>query len=423
VTSTADDIVIKRRQGGKRGGKSEPPPRAPFDRKQLEAQLRQAQKMESIARHAGGVAHDFNNQLGVIEGYAALLGKHLPPDERLKRYAGEIYKAAERGAALTRQLLAFSRRQVLEPRRTDVNALVADQAGALLRLLGDDVAVRTNLDPGIEDVVVDRARIEDVLAILATNARDAMPSGGELTIETRNVQLDRGLVDQLEVIHAGSYVSISIRDTGVGMDESVKAQLFEPFFSTKAPGKGRGLGLATVYGIVKQSGGYVWVDSEPGRGTTVVVFLPSAGHAASEGPVEAAVSSRTRRAETILVVEDETALRSVMKECLEALGYRVLEAAGGGEALKLADSSTERIDAMVTDLLMPGVGGRELAERLAATRPEIRVLFMSGYTDDAVVQQGVQSAETSFLQKPFTAEALAQKLRGLLDRSPGAPPL
>jgi PAS domain S-box-containing protein len=389
------------------------------EKRSLEAQLLQAQKMESMGRLAGGVAHDFNNLLGIITGYAGLLRRRVAQDARLNRYVEDILKAAERAAGLTRQLLAFGRKQVLQPRVLHLNAVVDDTQKMLRRLIGEDITLVTALDPDLGVVRADPGQMEQVLMNLAVNARDAMPRGGRLTIETANVELDAAYTRNHAGVVPGGYVMLAVTDTGVGMPPEVKARLFEPFFTTKDPGKGTGLGLATVHGIVTQSGGHVWVYSELGHGTSFKVYLPRADAGASEAAAELPSEVEAPRGtETILLVEDEASLRELVRECLEAAGYTVLEGRHGAEGLHLCATHDGAINLLMTDVIMPGMSGRELAEEVLRQRPEARVLYMSGYTDDAVVVHGVVSAEVAFLQKPFTAASLARTVREALDRPP-----
>jgi len=385
------------------------------ERKVVEDQLRQAQRIDAIGRLAGGVAHDFNNLLGVITGYDELLLKHLASGDPAVRYASEIGKAAERAAALTRQLLAFSRKQILQLQVLDLNAVVVDMEKLLHRLIGEDVELVARTEPGLGRVKADAGQIEQVLMNLAVNARDAMPQGGKLTIETGNVVLDDEYVRHHAGSEPGPHVMLAVSDTGHGMDAGTQARIFEPFFTTKERSKGTGLGLATVYGIVKQSGGSIWVYSEPGRGTTFKVYLPCVDEPVGASTAPAAETDVPRGSETVLVVEDEEMLREIVREALLASGYRVLEARHGAEGLRIAESHAGPIDLLVSDTVMPGLGGRELADRIKASRPAMRVLYMSGYTDDTVVRHGVLMAEVAFLQKPFTLEALARKVRAVLD--------
>jgi PAS domain S-box-containing protein len=388
------------------------------EKRSLEAQLLQSQKIDSMGRLAGGVAHDFNNLLGVISGYGELLRKRVTADPRLSKYVEDILKAAERAAGLTRQLLAFSRKQVLQPRILDLNEVVGETERMLRRLIGEDVQLMTVFDEHLGSVRVDPGQIDQILMNLAVNARDAMPRGGRLTIETSNVLVDKAYSRQHPGADPGPYVMLSVSDTGQGMTAEVRARAFEPFFTTKEPGKGTGLGLATVHGIVKQSGGHVWLYSEPGKGTTFKIYLPRTDAPAVPAPPPPA-GEPLRGLETILLVEDEGSLRELVRECLEATGYSVLEARHGAEALEICERRPAPIHLLMTDVVMPGMSGRELAERLRASRPEIRILYMSGYTDDAVVLHGVLAEDMAFLQKPFTVESLARTVRDVLDRPSG----
>jgi two-component system cell cycle sensor histidine kinase/response regulator CckA len=383
-------------------------------RKSLENQLLQAQKMEAIGRLAGGVAHDFNNLLTIIFGSSDVLLEDLSRDYPHRAEVEEIMKAARRAASLTRQLLAFSRRQLLEPQVLDLNTLVTNLEGMLRRLIGEDVEFRTVLTPARGTVLADPGQLEQVIMNLAVNARDAMPQGGKLTIETAAADLDEAYAHAHVPVRAGSYMMLAVSDTGTGMDAEIKARLFEPFFTTKEMGKGTGLGLATVYGIVKQSGGYIWVYSELGRGTTFKIYLPRI-EADPEplAPKPAPVS--LRGSETVLVVEDEEAVRSLIRTVLETRGYVVMAAEGGEEALRLANAHDGVIHLLVTDVVMPGMSGRDLAQHLAPLRREMKALYLSGYTDDAIVQHGVLEPGIAFLQKPFTPQGLARKVREVLD--------
>ncbi|HXB55915.1 MAG TPA: response regulator [Vicinamibacteria bacterium] len=386
------------------------------EKRSLEAQLLQSQKMESMGRLAGGVAHDFNNLLGIITGYAGLMRKSVSADPRLAKYVDDIVKAAERAAGLTRQLLAFSRKQVLQPRILDLNAVVGETENMLRRLIGEDIQLLTVCDDQLGPVRADPGQMDQVLMNLAVNARDAMPRGGRLTIETGNVALDRTYAGRHAGVEPGRYVMLAVSDTGHGMTPEVQARVFEPFFTTKELGKGTGLGLATVHGIVKQSGGHIWVYSEPDNGTTFKIYLPRAdapeADAQTPPPAEGELP---RGSETILLVEDEASLRGFVRECLEAAGYTVLEARHGVEALKISQRHPAPVHLLLTDVVMPLMSGRELAQEIRASRPEVRVLYMSGYTDDAVVLHGVLAADMAFLQKPFTAEMLARRVREVLD--------
>ena len=387
------------------------------ERRSLEQQVIQAQKMEAVGRLAGGVAHDFNNILTAIGGYTDLLLADLAPDDPRREDVDEIHRAADRAAALTQQLLAFSRRQVLQPKVIDLNALVQNVEKLLRRLLGEDVILAAALAPDVGRVRADPGQIEQVIVNLAVNARDAMPGGGRLTIETRNVELDAVYAAEHRTVVPGPYVSIAISDTGTGMSPEVQAHMFEPFFTTKEVGKGTGLGLATVYGIVKQSGGSIWVYSELGHGTTMKVYLPRVDDPADllrkAAPADLA---SLRGTETILLVEDEPAVRAVARQVLTRQGYTVLEAHDGQAALAMVDATRPTIDLVLTDLVMPGMSGRNLADQLVRRFPDVRVLYMSGYTDDAIVRHGMLGTGLAYLQKPFRPAALVQKVWEVLKR-------
>ncbi len=375
-------------------------------RKHLEAELNQAQKLEAIGRLAGGVAHDFNNLLGVILGYSELAQSGLAPGSPVGEQLEEIVKAAQRAAALTRQLQAFSRKQVLQPRLLDLSALVAEARKMLDRLIGEDIAVTVRSDPGLGRVKADPGQIEQILLNLAVNARDAMPRGGNLTIEIANVDLDATQVALHPPMTPGGYVLLAVSDSGAGMDDATRQRIFEPFFTTKPTGQGTGLGLATVYGIVKQSGGFIWVASERGEGSTFKIYLPRID-AAAEADYPTQPQARARRGhETILVVEDNAALRETIRKRLEADGYLVWMAGDGEEALELYGARAAAIDLLLTDVVMPKLGGGELARRLGELRPGLRVIYMSGYTDGAISHQGVLSEGVVLLEKPFTGERL-----------------
>jgi two-component system cell cycle sensor histidine kinase/response regulator CckA len=383
-------------------------------RRQLEDQLRQAQKMEAVGMLAGGVAHDFNNLLTIISGYSQLILNNLSPTDPNRHSAEQIMKAGERAAALTKQLLAFSRRQVLQPRVFELNKLVTSLSTMLQRLIGEDVELRLVLPSEVGRVSADPGQIEQVLMNLAVNARDAMPQGGILTIETSNRQIGEDYTGRHITVKPGNYIQLSVSDTGSGMDQATKARLFEPFFTTKAPGRGTGLGLSTVFGIVKQSGGNVEVYSEPGHGTSVKVYLPSIDQQAF---IEAADQRRkiARGTETILLAEDDEMVRSLVRETLEREGYKVLESADPVEARRIADHHKGKIQLLITDVVMPKLSGRELADQLIRRRPELKVLYMSGYTDNAVLNSGILHQDVAFLQKPFTPSALAEKVREVLE--------
>jgi PAS domain S-box-containing protein len=390
------------------------------DRRKLEVQLRQSQKMEAIGQLAGGVAHDFNNLLTAILGYCNLMLDDMPLDNPLRTDLEEIRSAGERAAALTRQLLAFSRRQMLQPQIVDINAIVRQLEKLLRRLLSADVELVTALAPVVPGIKVDPVSLEQLLMNLAVNARDAMPLGGRLTIETAVVDLDSDYATTHAGVISGRYVMLAVSDTGEGMDEATRSRIFEPFFTTREQGRGSGLGLATVYGLVKQSGGHIWVYSEPGHGTVFKVYLPQA-----DAPKPTSTADQEQRPaskagwETVLLVEDENAVRALAREVLRRHGYVVLEARHGVDALRVAERHHDDIHLMVTDVVMPHMGGRELAERLAAARPQMKVLFMSGYTDQAISDRHLTPG-SAFLQKPFTPEAFARKVRNVLDTQPSA---
>ena len=384
------------------------------ERHTLERQFQQAQKMEAIGRLAGGVAHDFNNLLTVISSYTNLVLAEniLPPTVRDDLQ--EVCKAAESAAGLTRQLLAFSRQQILEPKALDLNDVVRDAGKMLRRVIGEDVKLVTVLGGELGRVQGDFGQIEQIIMNMAVNARDAMPDGGSLTIETANADLPEDFVLDHFVAKAGSYVLLSIRDTGTGMDESTKARIFEPFFTTKEVGRGTGLGLSMVYGIVQQAGGCVTVDSAPGAGTVFNIYLPRVDAV----PVPEILTPRTEEihgTETVLLVEDVPAVRDVVHRVLAGSGYTVLDAVDGPSALARAASHRGPLHLLLTDVVLPGLSGRELAEQLKPSRPELKILFTSGYTDDAVTRRGVFGSDVSFMQKPFTPETLARRVREVLD--------
>jgi signal transduction histidine kinase len=384
------------------------------EQRHLEEQFRQAQKMEAVGQLAGGIAHDFNNLLTAILGNTQLLLRDLPPGDAKRGDVEEIRKASERAASLTRQLLAYSRRQMLQPEVLDLNVVVAEMDKMLRRLIGEHIALVTSLAPDLGRVRADPNQIEQVIVNLAVNARDAMPEGGKLTIQTCNVELDDSFTQAHLGSVPGSYALLTVTDTGAGMDASVRAHLFEPFFTTKEVGKGTGLGLATVYGIVKQSGGYISVYSEPAHGTAFKIYLPRISPAPSSS-VPQPKTGAARGSETILVVEDESAVLTLSRRALEAQGYVVLAASDGPAALRLVERHGGTIHLLVTDVVMPGLSGHELAGKLAVLRPGIRVLYMSGYPGDAVVQHGTLPEGSAFLQKPFSPDGLARKVRDVLD--------
>jgi signal transduction histidine kinase len=387
------------------------------ERQRLEEQLRQAQKMEAVGRLAGGVAHDFNNILTVVIGCAELAADALAQDRDADSYLREILVSADRATDLTNQLLAFSRRQILQPRVLDLNQVLEGLETMLRRLLGEDLEIEIAKAPGIGTVLADPGRIEQVVMNLVVNARDAMPTGGKLTVETGEVYLDKEYVKSHEGTQEGPHVMLSVSDTGAGMSPEVCARLFEPFFTTKAQGKGTGLGLSTAYGIVKQSGGSISVYSEPGRGTTFKIYLPRMDGDAAEAAAAGVDEPPSTGSETVLVAEDDLAVRSVTVNMLRKRGYTVLEAESPGEALRLAGEHPDPIHLLVTDVVMPEMGGRELADAIVLVRPQVRVLFVSGYTENAIVHQGVLDRGIAFLSKPFTIQSLAAKVRSVLDGS------
>jgi len=387
------------------------------ERRVLERQLRMAQKMEAVGRLSGGIAHDFNNLLGVIIGYIQLVKRNLAPGQPSYEYAEEVEKAGKRAVTLTRQLLAFSRQQVLEPIVLNLNTLVSEMEKMLPRLIGEDIQLNLNLDPVIGQVKADPGQIEQVVMNLAVNARDAMPDGGRLTIQTGNAELDAAFAREHQGSVPGQYVVLAVTDTGTGIDLEIQAQIFEPFFTTKGRDKGTGLGLATVYGVVKQSNGYITVDSEKGKGASFKIYLPRIEqHVATKAPsIEAAPT--VRGTETILLVEDAEPLRLLAQLFLKENGYRVLTAADGAEAQQIAAQSSGPIHLLLTDVVMPGINGRVLAERLAPNNPAMKVLYISGYTDTFIAGHGVLEDGIHLLHKPFTEEALIRKVREVLDGS------
>jgi two-component system, cell cycle sensor histidine kinase and response regulator CckA len=380
----------------------------------VEEQLRHAQKMEAIGRLAGSVAHDFNNLLSVILSSSEMLLEDLKPMDPIRTDIEGIKRAGERAADLTRQLLAFSRQQLLCPRVLDLNAVVQEAERMLRRLLGEDIDLVTHYQRGISRIKADAGQIDQVVMNLAINARDAMPNGGKLTIEIADVTLDQAYAAEHFGLVPGPYVMLALSDTGIGMDRETQLRIFEPFFSTKPPGKGTGLGLSTVFGIVQQSGGHVWVYSEPGKGTTFRVYLPRAKDLTPPPPPPAAPLSLDG-SETILLVEDQEEVRQVALQILRRHGYHVIEARNAGEALLTCERHPRAIQLLLTDVVMPQMNGRELAERLRTLRPELRVVFMSGYTENAVVTHGILDSGATYLQKPIVPEALARCVRTALD--------
>ena len=390
------------------------------ERRRLEEQLRQSQKMEAVGRLAGGIAHDFNNLLTVIAGRAQLILSRLRPEEPIHRDASLVRSTADRAAALTQQLLAFSRKQVLQPQVLNLNKVVTGMEPMLGRLIGEDIdlAVIPVEQPG--RVKADPAQIEQVIVNLVVNARDAMPEGGRLTVETADVELDAASASRHFSVPAGAYVVLAVTDTGTGMDEATRTRVFEPFFTTKEPGKGTGLGLSTVYGIVKQSGGDIQLESEVGRGTRFKIYLPRVVEPAAPEEARPVPATVPRGDETVLLVEDEPEVRDLAREILEASGYTVLQACDPQDALLIAERHGGPIHLLLTDVIMPRQSGRALAERLRPLRPELQVLFMSGYTNEAIVRHGVLEPGTLFIQKPFTPEGLGRKVREALDLGHGA---
>jgi PAS domain S-box-containing protein len=399
------------------------------ERKQVEEDLRlgkeslvQAQKMEAIGKLAGGIAHDFNNMLTAINGYSELLMGQLHDKNALHLGLSEILRSGQRAAALTNQLLAYSRQQIMAFRILDLNRIVEGMSGMLRRLLQEDIEHVCRLEDGLPSIKADPSQLEQVILNLALNARDAMPLGGRLEIATRQERRDGRPHPGIGAVPAGHYVVLSVRDSGIGMTDEVKARIFEPFFTTKAVGKGTGMGLSTVYGIVQQSGAFIGVQSSPGRGSTFEVLFPVVQDRASEEKDGAHLLqlSREKCKETLLVAEDEASVRVFLKQLLAAQGYTVIEASNGHEALAASEGFSGEIHLLITDVVMPGMGGRELAERLARKRPSMRVLFISGYTDDAILQHGVLDGDTAFMNKPFPPASLLEKVRELLGGAPAS---
>jgi signal transduction histidine kinase len=388
--------------------------RAEEVRAQLEDQLRQSQKMEAVGRLAGGVAHDFNNLLMVIRGRSELLLHHVEEAGPLRRHIALIRETAERAVGLTQQLLTFSRKGVLRPQVLDLNAAVMGMAEMLRRLIGEHIELQVRSSEGLWRIQADPSQVEQVVMNLAVNARDAMPNGGRLTVETANTTLDEAFARTHAGSRPGAYVRLAVSDTGIGMDAATRAHLFEPFFTTKAPGRGTGLGLAMVYGIVKQHRGYVTADSEPGRGARFTIYLPRSEAPATAPALPWSGDEPADGSETVLLVEDEESVRELVQEMLRARGYTVIEARHGAEALVVADQQPGPIHALLTDVVMPQMGGRELARRLRKSRPDVRVLYMSGYLGDATPPEGIEIG-IPILAKPFTADALAARLREVLD--------
>lgn len=380
-----------------------------------EEQLLQSQKLESVGRLAGGIAHDFNNMLTAINGYSDLILNQIDENDHIRHNIVEIKRAGERSASLTQQLLAFSRKQILKPEIVNINQTVSDVSSLLKRLIGEDISLIKILDYGIKSIEVDPGQLSQMIVNLAVNARDAMPKGGTLTIETKNIQFDEKSAKKTFDGKAGEYVLISVRDTGVGMNRETKRRLFEPFFSTKAVGKGTGLGLATVYGFIKQSEGYITVESKLNEGSIFRIYLPCVQEIIEKSSDEALREKSNHGAETILLVEDEDIVRKLGKEILQSCGYKVVEASNGLDALEKCEKENLEIDLLLTDVVMPQMNGHELWEKLNAKQPQLKVLFTSGYTDDMIVRSGIKNDETNFLQKPFSIDALTRKVREILD--------
>lgn len=378
-----------------------------------EEQLRQAQKLEAVGQLAGGVAHDFNNILTVISGYSEILMKKIAADDPNHARVQEIKRAAERASSLTRQLLAFSRKQVLQPKRFDLNSLVTDMSRMLLRLIGEDIDLVTVLTHEFAQINADPGQIEQVLMNLIVNARDAMPNGGKIIIETSILEMDSVHPRTHVPTKPGRYVMLGVTDNGLGIDEETQKHIFEPFYTTKKLGKGTGLGLSTVYGIVKQSGGYVWVNSEVGHGTSFKIYLPLDLEESEH--LSSTTLHLVRGGETLLLVEDEPQIRCLAVEFLSECGYDILVASNGNEALEIVKRCSDRIELIITDVVMPHMSGRELAEQVSEINSAIKVLYMSGYTNDAILRHGVLESETWFIQKPFAPDALAAKVREILD--------
>jgi nitrogen-specific signal transduction histidine kinase/ActR/RegA family two-component response regulator len=385
------------------------------ERRRLEQQLRQAQKMEAVGQLAGGVAHDFNNLLMVIMGYAGDLAEHLGSNDPLRGKAEEIGKAGQRAASLTRQLLAFSRQQVLEPKVLNLNSVVEDVRKMLGRLINEDIELITALDPELGRAKADQGQIEQVIVNLAVNARDAMPLGGTLTIKTANVKVNETFARQHLPMSPGSFIGLTVTDTGIGMDAETQSHVFEPFFTTKERGKGTGLGLATVYGVVKQSGGFIWVSSELGKGTTFEIFFPRVSESAKAIVQDTGTSGTWTGTETILLVEDDEALRNMVLNSLSEAGYMVLAAANGAEALRITRERSGNIDLLLTDVVMPGMSGTRAADSIVALCPDVKVIYMSGYSDFAAGHDEILKEGRRFLQKPYKLQDLARAVREALD--------
>jgi PAS domain S-box-containing protein len=386
------------------------------ERRRLEEQLRQSQKMDAIGRLSGGVAHDFNNLLGVIIGYAEVLQDGITESDPLRGCVDQVLQAGKRAASLTRQLLAFSRQQVLEPKVIELNGVVSDMEKMLRRLIGEDVELTTSLERHLGKIRADPGQLEQVIMNLAVNARDAMPEGGRLTIHTANFEMDAEYVRRYPYpVQTGAYILLSVSDTGCGMDHVTQQRIFEPFFTTKEKGRGTGLGLSMVYGVVKQSGGYIDVDSRVGQGSSFRIYLPRVDQGVSVDNAQPLPLTALQGKETILLVEDEKSLCTLTRNLLELYGYTVWEAAGGAEALKISRETDAEIHLLLTDMVMPGINGRSLAQQLAQERPQMKVVYMSGYTGQSVGGNDAVNPGAFFIQKPFTRENLAQKIRQALE--------
>jgi len=391
--------------------------RSDEEKKKLEAQLRQSQKMEAIGTLAGGISHDFNNLLTAIIGNAQLALMNIKPNSLLYENIKEIKRAGDSAASLTRQLLAFSRKQVIQPKDLDFNQEIRRMEKMIRRMIGEDVEFLTALEPELWKVHVDPGQMDQVIMNLVVNARDAMRQGGKITVRTANIDLDRGYFQYYGVEEQpGPYVMLSITDTGIGMDDLTKSRIFEPFFTTKGKRQGTGLGLSTVYGIVKQSNGYVWVYSEPGKGTTFKIYFPGKEWDVRSEEKEQIPIEDLQGSETVLVVEDDDRVRSLVQKGLQKYGYRILEARNGEDALKKSEAHRESIHLVLTDVVMPGMSGKEVANRLQSVRKDIKVIYMSGYFDDAISRHGVLEAEVIFIEKPFQLDTLARKIRGVLEQ-------
>ena len=387
------------------------------EQNKLQKQFIQSQKMESIGTLAGGIAHDFNNLLTAIIGNNDMLLTEISEDDPKREYTEEIKQATQRAVSLTRQLLAFSRKQVTQPLVINLNEILPDLEKMLRRLIGENITLETILNPALWNVKIDTGQMEQVIMNLVVNARDAMPKGGNLTIETTNIDLDEDYFQDHGVENPpGPYVMMAISDTGIGMDKEIQSHIFEPFFTTKGIGRGTGLGLSTVYGIVKQNHGYIWAYSEPGQGTTFKVYLPSVGEDAVSVEEKKISKDKLTGSETVLIVEDDSSIRKLARKVLQAYGYNVLDAEEGEQALRIIEEHEGPIHLLVTDVVMPKMSGRELAERLQSLRPEVKVIYMSGYTDDAIAHHGVLEQGVNFIEKPFTPKGLARKVREVLDK-------